>query len=116
MGLVPDVGGAGVGRPAVGFDCRARGDIGGDEAMQRGGGEVLDHGQAKASGRGVFNFDGAGDQHFAPGSATAAAANRIRPWHLQSYLDEFVFRFNGRRTRHAAFRSLFLQSPLSASR
>ena len=25
---------------------------------------------------------------------------------LQSYLDEFVFRFNRRRTRHAAFRSL----------
>jgi hypothetical protein len=25
--------------------------------------------------------------------------------HLQSYLDEFVFRFNRRRTRHAAFRS-----------
>jgi hypothetical protein len=28
----------------------------------------------------------------------------VRP--LQSYLDEFVFRFNRRRTRHAAFRSL----------
>ncbi len=28
------------------------------------------------------------------------------PKHLQSYLDEFVFRFNRRRTRHAAFRSL----------
>ena len=25
---------------------------------------------------------------------------------LQSYLDEFVFRFNRRKTRHAAFRSL----------
>jgi len=25
---------------------------------------------------------------------------------LLSYLDEFVFRFNRRRTRHAAFRSL----------
>ena len=54
-GLVPDVGGAGVGRPAVGFDRRARGDVGGDEAMQRGGGEVLDRGQAKASGRVVFD-------------------------------------------------------------
>ena len=32
------------------------------------------------------------------------------PWpprnHLQSYLDEFTFRFNRRKTRHAAFRSL----------
>ena len=30
----------------------------------------------------------------------------LRPKHLQSYLDEFVFRFNRRRTRHAAFCSL----------
>jgi len=31
----------------------------------------------------------------------------LRAKHLQSYLDEFVFRFNRRRARHAAFRSLF---------
>ena len=31
----------------------------------------------------------------------------LRAKHLQSYLDEFVLRFNRRRTRHAAFRSLF---------
>ena len=30
----------------------------------------------------------------------------LRRKHLQSYLDEFVFRFNRRRIRHAAFRSL----------
>jgi predicted RNA-binding Zn-ribbon protein involved in translation (DUF1610 family) len=30
----------------------------------------------------------------------------LRRRHLQSYLDEFVFRFNRRRTRHAAFRYL----------
>ena len=30
----------------------------------------------------------------------------LRRKHLQSYLNEFVFRFNRRRTRHAAFRSL----------
>jgi len=30
----------------------------------------------------------------------------LRPKHLQSYLDEFVFRFNRRRNRPAAFRSL----------
>ena len=30
----------------------------------------------------------------------------LRRKHLQSYLDEFVFRFNRRRTRNAAFRSL----------
>ena len=30
----------------------------------------------------------------------------LRRRHLQAYLDEFVFRFNRRRTRHAAFRTL----------
>jgi hypothetical protein len=30
----------------------------------------------------------------------------LRRKHLKSYLDEFVFRFKRRRTRHAAFRSL----------
>ena len=30
----------------------------------------------------------------------------LRAKHLQTYLDEFVFRFNRRRTRHAAFRTL----------
>ena len=30
----------------------------------------------------------------------------LRPQHLQAYLDEFVFRFNRRRSRHAAFKSL----------
>jgi hypothetical protein len=34
------------------------------------------------------------------------AYHGLRRKHLQSYLDEFVFRFNRRRTRHAAFRSL----------
>ena len=31
----------------------------------------------------------------------------LRRKHLQAYLDEFVFRFNRRKTRHAAFCSLF---------
>ena len=31
----------------------------------------------------------------------------LRRKHLQAYLNEFVFRFNRRKTRHAAFRSLF---------
>ena len=30
----------------------------------------------------------------------------LREKHLQSYLDEFVFRFNRRKTRHVAFRAL----------
>jgi hypothetical protein len=34
------------------------------------------------------------------------AYHGLRKKHLQAYLDEFVFRFNRRRTRHAAFHSL----------
>src|SRR5512132_4219595 len=30
----------------------------------------------------------------------------LRPKHLKAYLDEFTFRFNRRRTRHAAFATL----------
>ena len=35
----------------------------------------------------------------------------LRRPHLQAYLDEFVFRFNRRRTRHAAFRTLLGITP-----
>ena len=35
------------------------------------------------------------------------STGKLRRKHLQAYLDEFVFRFNRRKTRHAAFRSLF---------
>src|SRR2546423_2985667 len=41
-----------------------------------------------------------------PKARALAAYTGLRRKHLQSYLDEFVFRFNRRRTRHAAFRSL----------
>jgi hypothetical protein len=35
-----------------------------------------------------------------------AAVHGLRRPHRQAYLDEFVFRFNRRRTPHAAFRTL----------
>ena len=35
----------------------------------------------------------------------------LRPKHLQAYLDEFVFRFNRRRTPHAAFDRLLGLEP-----
>jgi hypothetical protein len=57
MELVPYVGATGIGQRAVGFDPRARGDVGGGEAMQRGDGEVLDRGQVKASGIVLFDLD-----------------------------------------------------------
>ena len=37
---------------------------------------------------------------------TLGVYHGLREKHLQSYLDEFTFRFNRRHTRHAAFRSL----------
>ena len=41
----------------------------------------------------------------------------LREKHLQSYLDEFTFRFNRRRSRHAAFRSLLaIRRPSSIQR
>ncbi len=47
----------------------------------------------------------------------SAFTHGLRRKHLQTYLDEFVFRFNRRRARHAAFRSLLgiaaAHSPLS---
>jgi hypothetical protein len=66
VGLVADIGGAGAGRPAIGLDRRAPRDIGGEEAVQRGGREILDRGQTKACGRVVFDFD--------------APATNILPW------------------------------------
>ncbi len=82
----------------------------------------------------VIKTDGWPAYNHAPGMVHlphvigAAAAHRVLPWihrvfsnfkawalgvyhglrkkHLQAYLDEFVFRFNRRRTRHAGFRSL----------
>ena len=77
VGIVSDARGARVGRPPVGLDRGARRDIGGDKAVQRSGGEVLDRGQANASGRIVFNLDGGGDEHFALARAAAAAGDRI---------------------------------------
>jgi hypothetical protein len=35
--------------------------------------------------------------------------------HLQSYFDEFVFRFNRRKTRHAAFSLLGIAVPIKHS-
>src|ERR1700752_25157 len=73
-------------------------------------------------------YPGAAGLNHAPHVVGKMAAHSVLPWvhrifsnlkawalgvyhglrrrHLQSYLDEFVFSFNRRRTRHAAFRSL----------
>ena len=77
---------------------------------------------------GWAGYPGAPDVHHEPHVIGPMAAHLVLPWthrvfsnlktwalgvyhglrrpHLQAYLDEFVFRFNRRRTRHAAFRSL----------
>ena len=44
--------------------------------------------------------------HLEPGTVVVSDALGLRRQHLQSCLDEFVFRFNRRRSRHAAFPSI----------
>jgi ISXO2-like transposase domain/Transposase zinc-ribbon domain len=83
---------------------------------------------ATAKTDGWSGYPGAPSVHHDPHVVGKMAAHIVLPWshrifsnckvwalgvyhglrrqHLQSYLDEFVFRFNRRRTRHAAFRSL----------
>jgi ISXO2-like transposase domain/Transposase zinc-ribbon domain len=83
---------------------------------------------ATAKTDGLSSYAGASSVHHDPHVVGKMAAHIVLPWvhrvfsnlkvwalgvyhglrrkHLQSYLDEFVFRFNRRRTRHAAFRSL----------
>ena len=83
---------------------------------------------ATAKTDGLSSYAGAPSVHHDPHVVGKMAAHIVLPWvhrvfsnlkvwalgvyhglrrkHLQSYLDEFVFRFNRRRTRHAAFRSL----------
>jgi hypothetical protein len=48
-------------------------------------------------------FRGADRQRYGLG---LGVYHRLRGKHLQSHLDEFVFRFNSRRTRHGGSRSL----------
>jgi hypothetical protein len=83
---------------------------------------------ATAKTDGLPSYAGASNLHHDPHIVGKMAAHIVLPWvhrvfsnlkvwalgvyhglrrkHIQSYLDEFVFRFNRRRTRHAAFRSL----------
>ena len=83
---------------------------------------------ATAKTDGLASYAGALSVHHDPHVVGKMAAHIVLPWvhrvfsnlkvwalgvyhglrrkHLQSYLDEFVFRFNRRRTRHAAFRTL----------
>jgi hypothetical protein len=85
---------------------------------------------ATARTDGWLGYAGVADVGHDPHTIGAMAAHIVLPWahrifanlkrwalgvyhglrrkHLQSYLDEFVFRFNRRRTRHVAFRSLLV--------
>ena len=73
MGLVPDVVGTGIGGPAVGLGGGVFGKVVGEEAMQAGGGEIVDLGKSDASGLAVVDLNRAGDQKLALGAAAAAA-------------------------------------------
>ena len=81
VGLVADLGCAGIGWPAVGL-CGAAGyHVGGHEAMQAGGGEVVDGGQPDAPRDGkrtrAEDLHGAGDQQLAIVAAALAAGGRV---------------------------------------
>ena len=77
MRVMGDIGGAGISGPSVGFDRCALRHIGGDEAMQRCGREVLDFRETNAPWSAASDFDRANDAHFALGGAPAASCDRI---------------------------------------
>ncbi len=62
-----------VGRPADGLGRGGRGDVGLDEGVQDGGGEVVGGGEADASRPSAFDFDGAGDELLARMAASLSA-------------------------------------------
>src|SRR5512144_3285078 len=75
--VVSDAGSAGVSRPAIGFRGGAGGDIGVDESVQAGGGEVRDRRQPHPARPMAVHLDGAGDEHLALAAAAQAALGRI---------------------------------------
>ena len=77
MRFVLDVLGAGIGGPAAGLGGGVLGEVVGEEAVQGGGGEVLDLGKPDASGPSVFDLDRAGDQQLALGASATAAGDGI---------------------------------------
>ena len=77
MRFVFDILGAGIGSPAVGLGGGVLGEIVGEEAVQGGGGEVLDLGEPDASGPSFFDLDCTGDQQLALGAAATAAGYRV---------------------------------------
>lgn len=77
MRLVVDVFGAWIGSPAVGLGGGVLGKVGGEESMQAGRREILDLGEADATGLAVSDLDRAGDQELALGATAAATGDRI---------------------------------------
>ena len=65
MRIVIDAGRAGIGGPTVSLDRRALRHIGGDETMQRRGGEVLDLSKTNAPRAVSIDLNRAGEEHFA---------------------------------------------------
>src|SRR6202048_5031556 len=79
MGIVGDVGGAGISGPTIRLGGGAGGDIGGGESAQAGSRVIRDLAEADAAGTkpAVLDLDGADDQHFALMAAPATARDRI---------------------------------------
>ncbi len=77
MGLVPDVLGAGIGGPAIGFGGGALGEIVGKKGVKTDCREVLDLGETDAARFAISDLDRTDDQELALGASAAAAGNRI---------------------------------------
>ena len=77
MRIVIDAGRAGIGGPTVSLDRRALRHIGGDETMQRRGGEVLDLSETNAPRAVSIDLNRAGEEHFALARAPTAARERL---------------------------------------
>ncbi len=77
MGIVIDLGSAGIGGPSVGLERRTASDVGGDEGADAFGGIVGDRRQAKATRAVADDFDRSDHRHLARLASAAAAGNGV---------------------------------------
>ena len=79
MGIVGDVGGAGISGPTIGLGSGTGREIGGEKGMKASGRIIGDLAEADAAGTAaaVLDLNGANDQQFALMAAPAAASDRI---------------------------------------
>src|ERR1700739_2417990 len=79
MGIMGDVGGAGISGPIIGLGGGAGGEVGGEKGMKAGGRIIGNLAEADAPGAAavILDLDGADDQHLALIAASAATGDRV---------------------------------------